>query len=66
MQGMSDDDSNLSREDNAEASERVSKSNSEGSGSDPVAQPEMGIAATEGIKAHTGVFTTPDGLDPST
>lgn len=68
MQGMSDDDSNLSREDNAEASERVSKSNSEGegSGSDPAARPEMGIAATEGIKAHTGVFTTPDGLDPST
>lgn len=66
VQGMSDDDSNLSREDNAEASERVSKSNSKGSSSDPVAQPEIGIAATEGIKAHTGVFTTPDGLDPST
>ena len=63
---MSNDDSNLSREDDTEGSDRVSKSNSEGSGSDPVARPEAGISAIAGIKAHTGVFTTPDGLDPST
>jgi len=55
---MSDDDSNLSREDGTEGS-KPSESNS-----DPVAQ--VGIAATEGIKAHTGVFTVPDALDPST
>lgn len=57
---MSDDNSNISREDGTEGSKPSESS------SDPVTQPKAGIAATEGIKVHTGVFTTPDGLDPST
>lgn len=64
VQGMSDDNSKLSREDGADESERVSKSDSKGSGLDSVRTGTT--ATTEGIKAHTGVFTTPDGLDPST
>lgn len=56
---MSDDNSNSSREDGTEGS-KPSESNS-----DPVA--ETGTAPTTGIKVqHTGVFKTPDALDPTT